>query len=191
MTHPSQTDLSGPSACEVAFSRAIDAGPDDDTIRLIFADWLDERGDPRADAIRKRCEQIKRIKEKFPLLKSADVRFSYRGARSHRYELQPPLPAATLRALESQYGVRFPDDYFDFVVRFAEAGAGPSYLIQPVRKVCYDGMAKPFPFAGTADPNEVYEFPGKVTGCILLVAMYGCGWDTYCPIYAKYWGWRS
>src|SRR5262245_17786546 len=40
-----------------AFLQAIIDDPDDDTPRLIFADWLDEHGDPeRAEFIRLQCE---------------------------------------------------------------------------------------------------------------------------------------
>lgn len=40
-----------------AFLRAIAANPDDDTVRLIFSDWLEEHGDPeRAEFIRIQCE---------------------------------------------------------------------------------------------------------------------------------------
>ncbi len=181
MTQKSHPTQNRPAAEEVAFWKAIDADPDDDTVRLIFADWLEERGDLRADAIRRRCEQIRRIKEKFPLLRSADTRFSYWAAHSHRYQLLPPLPAATLRALEAQYGVRFPDDYFDFVVRIAEAGAGPSYGIKSVRKVCHEGMATPFPFDGPADPDSAYDLPADAEGYILL-AEHGCASDAYLVI---------
>ncbi|HTK74112.1 MAG TPA: TIGR02996 domain-containing protein [Gemmataceae bacterium] len=37
---------------EAAFSKAIQAAPDDPLPKLIFADWLDERGDPRATCLR-------------------------------------------------------------------------------------------------------------------------------------------
>jgi uncharacterized protein (TIGR02996 family) len=37
---------------EEAFLRAIAQAPDDDAPRLVYADWLDERGDPRADYVR-------------------------------------------------------------------------------------------------------------------------------------------
>jgi uncharacterized protein (TIGR02996 family) len=40
---------------EQAFIRAIAERPDDDGPRLIFADWLDEIGDERADFIRTQC----------------------------------------------------------------------------------------------------------------------------------------
>src|SRR4051794_23581086 len=37
---------------ESAFLAALRANPDDDAARLVFADWLDERGDPRAAWVR-------------------------------------------------------------------------------------------------------------------------------------------
>jgi len=37
---------------EDAFQAKLDADPDDATTRLVFADWLDERGDPRASGYR-------------------------------------------------------------------------------------------------------------------------------------------
>ena len=39
---------------EEAFLRAIAANPADDGTRLVYADWLEERGDPRAEYIRLR-----------------------------------------------------------------------------------------------------------------------------------------
>ncbi len=38
-----------------AFLQAICESPDDDAPRLIFADWLEERGDPRGAFIRAQC----------------------------------------------------------------------------------------------------------------------------------------
>ena len=40
---------------EQAFLQRIQARPDDDGPRLILADWLDERGDPRGEFIRLQC----------------------------------------------------------------------------------------------------------------------------------------
>ncbi|MBM3981870.1 MAG: TIGR02996 domain-containing protein [Planctomycetes bacterium] len=37
---------------EADFNRALDANPDDWQTRLVFADWLDERADPRAAGYR-------------------------------------------------------------------------------------------------------------------------------------------
>jgi uncharacterized protein (TIGR02996 family) len=41
---------------EDAFLEAIFAGPDDETTRLVYADWLEERGDPRAEFMRLDCQ---------------------------------------------------------------------------------------------------------------------------------------
>src|SRR5437764_1154624 len=41
---------------EAAFLAAILDRPDDDAPRLVYADWLDERGDPRGEFIRVQCE---------------------------------------------------------------------------------------------------------------------------------------
>ena len=40
---------------ETAFLRAVLEAPDDEAIRLIFADWLEERGDPYGEFIRIQC----------------------------------------------------------------------------------------------------------------------------------------
>src|SRR5712671_7966964 len=39
----------------VVFLQAIAADPGDDSARLVFADWLEERGDPLGDFLRTRC----------------------------------------------------------------------------------------------------------------------------------------
>jgi uncharacterized protein (TIGR02996 family) len=41
---------------DAAFLEAILADADNDTPRLVYADWLDERGDPRGEFIRVQCE---------------------------------------------------------------------------------------------------------------------------------------
>lgn len=42
---------------EDAFVQQIVATPDDDAPRLIYADWLEERGDPRGEFIRLQCQR--------------------------------------------------------------------------------------------------------------------------------------
>lgn len=37
---------------EQAFLQAMQENPEDNTLRLVFADWLEERGDPRGELIR-------------------------------------------------------------------------------------------------------------------------------------------
>src|SRR5947208_11915649 len=40
---------------EDGFIQAMLETPDDDTPRLVYADWLEERGDPRSEFIRVQC----------------------------------------------------------------------------------------------------------------------------------------
>jgi uncharacterized protein (TIGR02996 family) len=51
--------VSRPAAAteEDAFLRTILEHPDDDMARLVFADWLEERGDPRGPFIRLQCQR--------------------------------------------------------------------------------------------------------------------------------------
>ena len=53
------------SSEEAAFWAALEANPTDDTTRLVFADWLDDRSDPRADWIRD-AELAKYMAARFP-----------------------------------------------------------------------------------------------------------------------------
>jgi uncharacterized protein (TIGR02996 family) len=62
----------------LALIRAIIENPDDDAPRLIYADWLDEHGDPeRAELIRLECERENMILG----TKSANERYSPIGIR--------------------------------------------------------------------------------------------------------------
>jgi carbon storage regulator len=42
---------------EEAFLGAITAGPDDEATRLVYADWLEERGDPLGEFLRIQCQR--------------------------------------------------------------------------------------------------------------------------------------
>ena len=41
---------------DIAFQRAILANPADTTLKLVYADWLQERDDPRAEFVRLQVE---------------------------------------------------------------------------------------------------------------------------------------
>ena len=41
---------------EEPFLRAIAEGPDDEATRLVYADWLEERGDPLGEFLRLQCQ---------------------------------------------------------------------------------------------------------------------------------------
>ncbi|MBY0457466.1 MAG: TIGR02996 domain-containing protein, partial [Gemmataceae bacterium] len=55
---------------EAAFWEALKANPGDDTARLVFADWLDDRNDPRGNWVRKKdfCTRLMRGEEFVPML---------------------------------------------------------------------------------------------------------------------------
>jgi uncharacterized protein (TIGR02996 family) len=56
-----------------AFLRAILESPEDDTPRLVYADWLEEQGDPRGEFIRVQC-LLARIREGDPQRRSLQRR---------------------------------------------------------------------------------------------------------------------
>jgi uncharacterized protein (TIGR02996 family) len=75
---------------EAGFLDAIAAAPEDDAVRLIFADWMDERGDPRGAFIRLQVELARA-----PL---DDPRRPEWEFRAHDLPDAGPLPALPRRA---------------------------------------------------------------------------------------------
>jgi uncharacterized protein (TIGR02996 family) len=71
-----------------AFLAAIRADPADRTARLAYADWLEERGDPRAELVRA-CEAMRRV----PVYSD-----EYWRLKARRNELRPGCPAGWLAA---------------------------------------------------------------------------------------------
>ena len=65
---------------ESAFVDAIRETPDDRTLRLVYADWLDEAGDSRGELIRLQCE--------------LDARAVGRSPAERAAGLHPPLDSA-------------------------------------------------------------------------------------------------
>lgn len=59
---------------EAQFIEAILANPDDESLRLVYADWLEERGDPRGEFIRVQCALAKlpECDEREPQLKARE-----------------------------------------------------------------------------------------------------------------------
>src|SRR5262245_15977158 len=90
------------AADRAAFLRAICANPDDDLPRLVFADWLDEHGEPeRAEFIRVQIEFARlsaagpkgdELKARLDELKAREKHLlAAPGVRWH-----PPLPAGVM-----------------------------------------------------------------------------------------------
>ncbi len=53
---------------EEHFLRAIREAPEDDDLRLVFADWLDERGDPRGELMRLQVQRARHAADEGSLL---------------------------------------------------------------------------------------------------------------------------
>ena len=76
---------------EEAFQRALDEHPEDWQTRLVFADWLEERGDPRAEGYRALARR-----RRYPMRNGAAWWWASRQALCHNvipddwFDLLPP-----------------------------------------------------------------------------------------------------
>lgn len=64
-------------------------------------------------------EQAHRIDQKCQLF----------GTSKHQYKLNSPINESVVRAVEEKYNFTFPEDYFQFITKVANGGAGPDYGI--------------------------------------------------------------
>uniref|UniRef100_A0AAU2JXK6 SMI1/KNR4 family protein n=1 Tax=Streptomyces sp. NBC_00049 TaxID=2903617 RepID=A0AAU2JXK6_9ACTN len=54
------------------------------------------------------------------------------SSEGHRYELNPPLPEARIRAFEQEHGIRLPAAYRSFVATVGDGPAGPDHGLLPL-----------------------------------------------------------
>ena len=137
-------------ADDESFLRAILEAPSDDAPRLIYADWLDERGDPRGEYLRAEV----RFREAFPFAHPDAVRESRQRVNSlwiarvsrpplgvccdriafkeHEPSLhRPSLTVPAVDAVESRFGVTLPDDYRAFLLNYNGGVPKPDTFITP------------------------------------------------------------
>jgi uncharacterized protein (TIGR02996 family) len=123
---------------EEAFFQAILDSPDDDAPRLVYADWLEERGDPRGEFIRVQCE-LARLLEHDPRRP---------GLEERERSLRRAHEAAWRKTLPALPGIR----WFQFErglmawVRAVNVNAflthAPAvFAAAPVRRVSFDRLA--------------------------------------------------
>lgn len=77
-------------------------------------------------------QSISEIPKKLETLKKLDTECKAFGAKAFRYEVLPALSETQVQAIESQYGVRLPDEYRSFLLEVGAGGAGPSYGLFPL-----------------------------------------------------------
>jgi uncharacterized protein (TIGR02996 family) len=131
---------------EEAFIRAIVDSPGDDTPRLVYADWLDDRADPRGPYLRAELEWAKPWRTGERPADSPQLRDLARGldpvwvARVSRPPLGvscdhvwfsgvgPTPEPGDIAALESRLGVTLPTDYRAFLLNYNDGDPNPSWF---------------------------------------------------------------
>jgi|GEM_PF-1751257 len=133
---------------EGAFIRAVTASPRDGLTRLVYADWLDERSDPRGEYLRLLCAAngwsdfradrervVAQLQELGPELDSEWVAAMQQGVGwrtrfevnltpaaqrkyAEQYEFGPPATEEQLTAVESALGLRLPADVRELLSEF-------------------------------------------------------------------------
>jgi uncharacterized protein (TIGR02996 family) len=116
------------------FQAKLDADPDDWQTRLVFADWLEERGDPRAEGYR--ALGVKRLRPNLWVKKSKKQHWWWGGSadfwRSHSDVVV--LPRTWYEALTSSRGdgIAWPADDKPNTRRVAEDAAARAFgLLEP------------------------------------------------------------
>src|SRR5262245_13284166 len=86
-----------------AFLKAISEGPEDDGVRLVYADWLEEHGHPERGELIRVCQAMRQV----PIFSD-----EYWRLKARRNELRPGCPADWLAATgydSSRYDPLFRD----------------------------------------------------------------------------------
>jgi uncharacterized protein (TIGR02996 family) len=127
---------------EEAFLRAVREAPGDDTPRLVYADWLEERGDPRGDYLRAEIAWARRR------VSASSAGWRRRAAGHDRVWVarvsRPPLgvccdhvrfrkvgPPRTPAALEERLGARLPPDFRAFLLDTNGGAPDPPCIPDP------------------------------------------------------------
>jgi uncharacterized protein (TIGR02996 family) len=122
---------------EGAFRRDVCEHPDDDTSRLVYADWLDERGNPgdteRAEFIRAQCAAA-RLPQGDPRRRALETRANQLlPAQEQRWQQELREVGVELRSLSFERG--FPTYiYFDLAGQFL-AHAQELFAEAPIRSL--------------------------------------------------------
>jgi uncharacterized protein (TIGR02996 family) len=122
-----------------AFIRAIVGNPGDDTPRLVYADWLDERDDPRGPYLRAERESVGDAKhrERIAALDPVWVARISRppiGVCCDRVQFResgPQLDAEDVEHVEQRLGVTLPPEFRAFLLNHNGGTHTPAHLPYP------------------------------------------------------------
>jgi uncharacterized protein (TIGR02996 family) len=179
-------------AMREAFFRAIEAAPEDDSPRLVYADWLEEHGDDaRAEFIRAQC-QLARLDEGDPR-RDELLRREQDLLKGHRDRWLAELPADLCLVNEYQptFARGFPDNLEVACAAFVERSE-ELFRATPVQHVRIKDVGKRLPVAAAdwprvlrglaAAPVEgVGEGVAALAACPLLAAVRGLSLDDLTP----------
>jgi uncharacterized protein (TIGR02996 family) len=114
------------------FQAMLDANPDDHATRLIFADWLEERGDPRAEGYRALGRNRFR-----PVVPVFDQFWSLPGWQT------AAQPLLRMNTIVVDFGT-LPDDWLRAVPKLTDQEAGPQWRTRKSRREAEDAAALAF-----------------------------------------------
>jgi uncharacterized protein (TIGR02996 family) len=124
------------------FIQAILAAPDDDNLRLIYADWLEEQGDPRGPYLREEVKQFRsRRRTKGAALRSLQAQVDLMWAEMVSRvpfgilvpgltlsDTGPKIGPADLKKIEKRWQERLPQDYAAFLLAYNGGRPSKPYL---------------------------------------------------------------
>jgi uncharacterized protein (TIGR02996 family) len=179
---------------EDAFLTAIVASPGDDTNRLVYADWLDDRDDPRggylrAEVARAQSRDAKDESKARRLAQPLDAVWVARVSRpplgvccdrvsfDHDYDFKvKSVTSAELDRLEKRFGLTLPADYRAFLLNYNGGEPKPNRLRFPDRRGedCVTALTGVY---SKVDPRPAKQSPGldweiDLVRCLLFLEWY-------------------
>jgi uncharacterized protein (TIGR02996 family) len=129
-----------------AFIRAIVDAPGDDTARLVYADWLDDRSDPRGKYLRAEHEwaathdpserdTLRRLAKTLDPVWVARVSRPPLGVCCEQVQFTERAPVITLAeitSIEGRLGGQFSNEFRAFLLNYNGAKPNPPHLPYPV-----------------------------------------------------------
>jgi uncharacterized protein (TIGR02996 family) len=156
-----------------AFVRAIVAAPGDDLPRLVYADWLDDRGDPRGAYLRAEAEgakaqdwasakKLNRTAEGLDSVWVARVSRPPFGVCCERLRFEnagPPLSPSDVESAERETGLPFPPDLTALLLNYNGGRPGPGRYRHPIFPEAWCDLQ---PWVGVTGADEQNTLAGRV-----------------------------
>jgi uncharacterized protein (TIGR02996 family) len=166
-----------------AFIRAIVDGPGDDLPRLVYADWLDDRGDPRGPYLQAEREAVEtgdvaRLRELAAGLDPVWVARVSRppvGVCCDRVGFErrrPRTTSAALAALERRFNLQLSSEYQAFLLNY-NAVSSDSALYRTTSGYCYPLL---YIFAVNTSDGRAYDGPADELGTTWQIQQLDLAW---------------